>query len=236
MYTTSVMALAFVFSTMITQSSATTIDSDSGQSRFRWLVNSGQMQSTLIAEDQRVGRQTQQANQPNTRNEDPGECPAGARIVEQMVLSATTSNLGRYCVIEQPDGAIRKHGPAVLFVDRGPEKWCQGEFTNGLREGLWISWFRNGERQAYGGYKAGKAHGHWVWFFGLTPQWRVKLGRDEQTIRLAEGDFEEGKVVPGSFVSYSDDVEPFIKAGLLPLFINMELFARVPFDVCAEFR
>lgn len=50
------------------------------------------------------------------------------------------------------------HGKYEVF-DKGKRLLCSGEFEHGLREGEWITWFRNGQIKDYTDYKKGKIHG-----------------------------------------------------------------------------
>lgn len=41
----------------------------------------------------------------------------------------------------------------------------QGDTVDGKREGLWVSYYANGQKQSEGEYRAGKKHGRWVLYY-----------------------------------------------------------------------
>ena len=60
-----------------------------------------------------------------------------------------------------PDGTEVEHGEALLWFDNGQVK-LQGEYIDGVREGLWLAWYSNGNDRGKGRLYRGRRMGTWT--------------------------------------------------------------------------
>ncbi len=60
-----------------------------------------------------------------------------------------------------PDGTEVEHGEALLWYDNGQVK-LQGEYVDGVREGLWLSWHPNGNNRGEGRLHRDRRIGTWI--------------------------------------------------------------------------
>lgn len=60
-----------------------------------------------------------------------------------------------------PDGTEVEHGEALLWYDNGQVK-LQGEYVDGVREGLWLAWHSNGNDRGKGRLYRGRRMGTWT--------------------------------------------------------------------------
>ncbi len=60
-----------------------------------------------------------------------------------------------------PDGTEVEHGEALLWYDNGQVK-LQGEYVDGVREGLWLSWHSNGKNRGEGRLHRNRRFGTWI--------------------------------------------------------------------------
>ncbi|HET7823827.1 MAG TPA: hypothetical protein VFK90_00775, partial [Anaeromyxobacter sp.] len=91
----------------------------------------------------------------------PLACPAGT----ERGGAAPPEGYEEWCeakVKDVPD-ARRRHGPARVYYDDG-RLWVEESFTDGVRDGRFVEWHRNGARAREGAFAAGSKQGRWtIW-------------------------------------------------------------------------
>lgn len=60
-----------------------------------------------------------------------------------------------------PDGTEVEHGEALLWHQNG-QVWLQGEYVDGVRQGLWLSWHPNGNKRGEGRLHLNRRIGTWI--------------------------------------------------------------------------
>ena len=75
------------------------------------------------------------------------------------------------------------------------QKYFEGKYKDGLREGLWVSWHENGQKKSEVNYKDGK-------WDGLLTTWH-KNGQ-----KLREANYKDGNIVEGSDKYWNSKGEP----------------------------
>ena len=88
------------------------------------------------------------------------------------------------------EGTYYKKFSEVPFTGQ-VEGLHQGSLRNGLREGPWVAYWRNGQLRFKGDYKNGKPEGSWVYYHDSGQLW-------------SKGDYKNGKK-EGSWVRYNED-------------------------------
>lgn len=74
-------------------------------------------------------------------------------------------------VVNQLNQAGQKHGPWEIYQDS--VLISRGSYLNGLPEGLWTSWYENGQMKEEGHYKEGLKTGMWVeWYDDGEIMWK----------------------------------------------------------------
>jgi len=58
----------------------------------------------------------------------------------------------------------------------------EGIYRNGLREGLWITWDRNGQKGSEGNYVNGKEEGLWIFWDQNDQKWEERNYRNGELI------------------------------------------------------
>lgn len=112
-----------------------------------------------------------------------------------------------------PDGTEVEHGESLLWHENGQVR-LQGEYVDGVRDGLWLSWHPNGNRRGEGRLHREQRVGTWV-MWDENGQKRSQLSYDEgvrhgmSTIWDADGNvIETGEYVRnkkhGTWVTYVD--------------------------------
>lgn len=112
-----------------------------------------------------------------------------------------------------PDGTEVEHGEALLWYDNGQVK-LQGEYVDGVREGLWRSWHANGKNRGEGRLHRNRRIGTWI-MWDENGQKRSELAYDvglrhgRSTVWDADGNvIETGEYVRkkkhGIWVTYVD--------------------------------
>jgi antitoxin component YwqK of YwqJK toxin-antitoxin module len=87
------------------------------------------------------------------------DCPAGDRLVG----AAPPRGTELYC---QKDihGKLVKDGPFVVFAGGGG-KLIEGTYREGVQEGVWTTWYENGQRSAIDHFRDGLQDGlHISWY------------------------------------------------------------------------
>jgi hypothetical protein len=76
-----------------------------------------------------------------------------------------------------------------------PDSIAENKEVNGKKEGLWVTYFANGNKRSEGAFKGGKKEGKWTLYH--------KNGNKQ-----SEGTFQDGKYT-GYYVSYHDNGQKF---------------------------
>ncbi|HBH07297.1 MAG TPA: hypothetical protein DDX92_11920 [Flavobacteriales bacterium] len=107
-----------------------------------------------------------------------------------------------------------KQGPWIEYYREG-EKRAEGEYLDGARIGAWKFFHLNGKIAQKGKYKeGGKAHGRWVWYFDNG----MVLKEENYRKGLEDGDFTEydstgNELVRGSYIDGLEDGEWWVIEG-----------------------
>ena len=75
----------------------------------------------------------------------------------------------------------KQDGMWISWYENGQKK-CEGEYKDGLEVGVWIWWDESGQKQCDGEFEDGYEVGVWIWW-------------DENGQKFIEGDSKDGKVV-----------------------------------------
>jgi len=108
----------------------------------------------------------------------------GKRINEEVLREKRADGALIIRQVKQyADGGSRNHGP---YAEQRPDgtKYCEGQYEDGLRVGLWTFWHRGGQVAKTGHYKQGKPEGTWTFFGEDGSKQRVEnyaAGRREGT-------------------------------------------------------
>lgn len=84
-------------------------------------------------------------------------CPDGTKPVQGK------SDDDHDAVWCEKEGGVR-HGHYLESWPGGKKK-REGEYRDGQRQGLWTSWYDDGQTESIGSYKEGKSHGHSVVYY-----------------------------------------------------------------------
>lgn len=71
-----------------------------------------------------------------------------------------------------------RHGPFVGYYENGKVK-SEGQYVDGLEEGIWRDYYENGQLAAEGCYTKGKEQGYWQ-FWSLD-------GTEERPVEYVDG-------------------------------------------------
>jgi len=82
------------------------------------------------------------------------------------------------------EGNYRNGKKEGLWVSwyRGGEKASEGNYRNGKKEGLWISWNYNGQKLDEGNYRNGKLEGLWIIWWNNGRKWEERNYRNGELI------------------------------------------------------
>ncbi len=112
-----------------------------------------------------------------------------------------------------PDGTEVEHGEALVWYDNGQVK-LQGEYVDGVREGLWLSWHPNGNNRGQGRLYRNRRYGTWIMWDDNGQKrsevsYDVGLRHGRSTVWDADGNvIETGEYVRkkkhGTWITYVD--------------------------------
>ena len=74
-----------------------------------------------------------------------------------------------------------EEGLWISWYENG-QKWEEGNYRNGEEEGLWLYWYDNGQKADEGNYQNGEKEGLWISWY-LSGQ------------KISEGNYRNGKLI-----------------------------------------
>ena len=89
------------------------------------------------------------------------------------------------------EGLYYEKFTVVLFTGEVTGK-IQGQFKDGKREGLWTSFYENGQLWWKGPYKDGKLNGPYVWYYDNGQLW-------------SEETYKDGEIEDGPYLTYHEN-------------------------------
>jgi antitoxin component YwqK of YwqJK toxin-antitoxin module len=115
-----------------------------------------------------------------------------------------------------PDGTEVAHGESLTWHDNGQVN-LQGEYVDGVREGLWLSWHPNGKDRGVGRLHRDRRVGTWTMWFSngqkrSDVEYEVGLAHGATTVWDEDGNvIESGEYVRrkkhGKWIKYVDGVK-----------------------------
>jgi hypothetical protein len=97
---------------------------------------------------------------PAAAGDPPLVCPAGT----ELRGAAPEGGYEQWCEGKDPLGGPRRSGPARTWYDSGV-LWTEGHWRDGLRDGPFVEYHRNGRKARAGRFERGDKAGRWtIWY------------------------------------------------------------------------